>query len=140
MWTTEATATTSATPETIWQLWSDVANWKIWDAQVESSSLQGPFAVGSHTTLQQKDGPELSAELIEVQPLQKFVDQTTLPQSTTLKFIHEMNATASGTHIIHSIVLDGPLAEQFAAQLGDNLRHGLEDALQGLVRVAESRQ
>ena len=136
MWTTEANAMTAASPETIWQIWSDVANWKVWDTQVESSMLNGAFTVGSRGTLKPKGGPKSAFTLIDVQPGKTFSDRTQLPLAT-LDFIHEVVPTPTGTQITHRIRLSGPLAPLFARLMGNNLRQGTQDAVQKLASMAQ---
>jgi hypothetical protein len=48
MWDYEYQVTTSATPQAIYALWSNVESWPSWSADVISAKLDGPFAVGSH--------------------------------------------------------------------------------------------
>lgn len=48
------TLETSASPESIWQLWQDVKNWNTWDHGIEYSTIDGPFTEGSKGTLKPK--------------------------------------------------------------------------------------
>ena len=34
---------TSASPEKVWQMWTDVKNWKNWDSTLKDSSISGEF-------------------------------------------------------------------------------------------------
>ena len=47
MWTNEQSIETTASPEAIWRLWSDVAGWTEWNADIEHIEISGPFAAGS---------------------------------------------------------------------------------------------
>ena len=51
MWTSEHGIETTAAPEAIWRLWSDVPRWPEWNADLERSELSGPFAAGSVITM-----------------------------------------------------------------------------------------
>src|SRR5215218_3654064 len=46
MWTNEQSIETVASPEAIWRLWSDVAGWSEWIADIEHIEISGPFAAG----------------------------------------------------------------------------------------------
>jgi hypothetical protein len=135
MWTAEATATTSASSEVIWQLWSDVANWKTWDTQVESSSLDGLFVSGTRGKLKPKGGPASPFVMLDTQPGRSFTDRTRLP-GATMDFIHEMTSTPTGTQFTHRIRITGPLSPLFARLMGRNLRQGVQDAVQKLAHLA----
>jgi hypothetical protein len=39
--------TTTASPETIWDLWADVANRTRWDEGLEAARIDGPFQQGA---------------------------------------------------------------------------------------------
>src|SRR5262245_44764455 len=51
MWATEHSIETTAAPEAIWRLWSDVPRWPEWNADLERCELSGPFAAGSMITM-----------------------------------------------------------------------------------------
>src|ERR1051325_8517387 len=50
MWSFEHTVQTPVNREFAWQFWTDVANWAVVDASVESVQLNGPFAAGTSGT------------------------------------------------------------------------------------------
>jgi hypothetical protein len=52
-------------------------------------------------------------------------------------FSHEVTPDVSGTRITHRVEISGPLAGLFARLLGPNLKQGLPEAVNGLVRMAE---
>jgi hypothetical protein len=47
MWEYEHRVRTTAAPEAIWSLWSDVDGWGTWNAALENVAIHGPFTVGS---------------------------------------------------------------------------------------------
>ena len=51
------TVETTASPQTIWDIWQDVKNWPTWDHGIEFSTLEGPFQNGTRGTLKPKGGP-----------------------------------------------------------------------------------
>ena len=55
-WSIEASIATSASPKNIWNLWSNVSSWSIWDSDgLEWVKLEGDFAVGTKGTLKPKE-------------------------------------------------------------------------------------
>ncbi len=51
MWTSEHSIETTAAPEAVWGLWSDVPRWPEWNADLERATLSGPFAARSTITM-----------------------------------------------------------------------------------------
>jgi hypothetical protein len=51
MWTNEQSIETAASPDAIWRLWSDVARWPEWNADIEHIEISRPFAAGSTITM-----------------------------------------------------------------------------------------
>ena len=47
MWTTEQSIETTASPESIWRLWSHIATWGEWNADIERIEISRPFAPSS---------------------------------------------------------------------------------------------
>lgn len=47
MWQASHTETAQASPEAIWQRWTDVVHWPEQDVSLVSAEISGPFAVGS---------------------------------------------------------------------------------------------
>jgi hypothetical protein len=139
MWTTEATTTSSATPEAIWNLYSTVGTWPQWDHSLESCRLEGPFEAGSHGEMLIKGAPApLPFKLTEVKALQIFADETALP-GATVHFVHTLERTPDGTRITHRASITGEHWERFAQTVGADIEHGLPNTVRSLARLAEGR-
>ena len=140
MWTTKASATSSATPASLWALWQDVDNWKDWDDSLAASTLSGEFGAGSTGTLQPKGAPHaLPFTLLEVIPLKSFSNESALP-GATLHFAHQLEQTESGTLVTHQITISGPAWQDYATRMGAELERGLPQTVAALARLAEQRQ
>src|ERR1700736_3538495 len=50
----ERSVETSASPATVWKIWSNTATWQEWNPDVQSMTLNGPFAAGTTRTMQTK--------------------------------------------------------------------------------------
>lgn len=135
-WSTEASAQTTATPERVWALWSDVEGWSRWDPDVVEASLDGRFSVGSSGVLKPKGGPRLRFSLTEVTVNHSFTDRCRLPLAT-LDFIHALTPASGGTVITHRVVMNGPLTFIFRRLMGSGIERGLPSAVESLARHAE---
>jgi hypothetical protein len=90
MWQFEHTITVNdCSKEQIWATWSDVANWKNWDDDIESST--GSFVNHSTLSIKPKNGPHITASIV-CEPY-TFTVTSRLPLSTTLEFSHYLTQT-----------------------------------------------
>lgn len=77
-WFLEYSAETSASPEVIWRIFSDVPGWKQWNAGIEQIEMKGAFAVGTEFIMTPPGQEPLLTRLIEVRENESFVDETRL--------------------------------------------------------------
>lgn len=138
MWTTETVRTTTATPSEIWKRWADVPNWKLWDKDVDESSLSGAFQTGARGKLKPLGGPASTFELVECTPLRSFTSRSYLPLCT-MDFVHTMHATSNGLEISHRVKMYGLLTFFFSRVIGKKLGKGLPAAVETLIAQAENR-
>jgi len=134
MFTWTRTVTTTAAPEQIWPLYADVGRWLEWDSGLEAVTLDGPFAVGSSGTLQVEGQPPLTWVLTDVVENALFTDVTEIPGVAVLTFVHRIEPRSSGSAVTHEVRIDGPAA----AQLGPMVTSDTPEAMDALVRIAES--
>lgn len=76
IWRAEYSAETTARPDAIWQLLTDVAGWPRWNDGVESAVLAGPFVVGTELRLKRPGQDALSSRIAVVSENRLFVDET----------------------------------------------------------------
>jgi len=117
MWTHEDSIETSALPARVWELFSDVARWKDWNAEIEIIEIHGPFAEGTTFTMQPPGQDALTSTLIEVKPNESFTDETVVDETRVL-VSHQLVQLPSGrTKIIYRTEITGPGAEEFGAMV-----------------------
>ena len=138
MWKHSETITINTKPSIIWDVWKDVPNWNQWDSDIEWSSLNGNFEIGSKGQLKPANGPKATFTITEIIPNKRFVDTSTLPL-TKLTFIHDLEETNSGVTITHTIQMDGLLSGLFSKIIGKSLAKGLPNALQNLKQLVENK-
>jgi hypothetical protein len=132
----EYSAISSASPSQIWPLYSQVAQWKVWDHAIEDSTLEGEFVTGSVGTLTPTGGQRLPFTLTEVQLERVFVTDTPLPGAKVI-FNHVLEPVQGGTRITHQIEIVGPEAARFAAIFGDNMLEHMPAAVRGIVQLSQ---
>jgi Polyketide cyclase / dehydrase and lipid transport len=137
MFTFHASAISTANPETIWPLYSDVTNWNRWDDSIVASDLAGTFEVGSHGSMTIEGNPRpLPFVLFEVTANKSFCNASEIP-GVKIEFIHTLEPTTEGTQITHQVTISGPAWEQVAATVGKKLEHDLPLTVASLAKLAE---
>ena len=133
-----------AAPARVFALWRDASGWPAWDPDLESASLDGPFAVGSRGTLKPRGAPRTTIELTDVAPDRAFTAVARLPLCRMV-FEHEIepfDESSDGPsdercRVTHRVRFAGPLAPLFARLIGPSIERGLPGTMAGLKRAAE---
>lgn len=128
---------TSASPEDIWELWQDVANWNKWDGGVEYSTIDGPFVEGMTGTLKIKGGSLVRTTLTRVEPMKMFVEESKVFW-TRIIVSHYLTESGGKTDVTHQIEMTGPLAFVFARLIGPSMKRNLVQGMEAMVKEAEA--
>ena len=139
-WEFEHSADSEASPESIWNRYTDVENWSQWSQKgIEESSLDGHFEVGSEGMSKAPHLPKGRFELIEVEPERCFASKSKLPGST-LTFDHRIEPRDGGTRITHKATLEGPLTFVWRQVVGRMVERGLPDGVDRLAELAVEKE
>lgn len=136
MWTNEKSIETTAKPERIWKIFTDVANWKKWNAGIENIQLHGIFAEGSTFFMQPPGSEGFTSKLIDIKENERFTDETVI-DSTRVLVHHTIVSLPSGnTKITYSTEIYGPNAEVF----GQIVTEDFPEVLKSLKKLAEEAE
>lgn len=140
MYEYEYTLETTASPESIYQLYQDVHTWPTWDEGIESIEFSGPFAVGAKGKIKVVGQQPLDFRLTEVRPNRGFADETPLPDlGITVIFNHTLTLLEKGrTLILHQVKIIGPAAEELGPQIGPAITADLPEAVAKLAQLAQA--
>ena len=131
---------TSATPAAVWKVWSDTSTWQEWNPDVQSMTLNGPFAAGTSGTMKTKQGTR-QVQLTEVVPGRSFRLETTVIPLTRFAFECQVLAGSGGkTTISQAIRVGGPLGGVVGGMMGPQIANTFPALLQGLARKAEATE
>lgn len=130
------TLETTAPPERIWQLWTDVAGWPRWDTALVSARLESPFDHNARGRLRSKGSPEATFTVVELEPGRSYTFATPLPLAE-LRVRRTLTSTAAGTRYTHEVSFVGPLGGLFGALLGRQFRAMLPTVMEQLRTLAE---
>jgi Polyketide cyclase / dehydrase and lipid transport len=139
MWTFEHHHDVATTPDQIWPLYGDVANWPLWDPAMERVDLDGWFVTGGVGTMHIHDTGAIAFTLTCVENERRFTTDSPGP-GVSIVFDHLLVATADGhTTVTHRVIIDGPAADEVGPFMGPNICADLPDSMAQLGRVAEAR-
>jgi len=131
---------TSASPAAVWKIWSDTSTWAEWNPDVQSMTLNGPFAAGTSGTMKTKQGTR-QVQLTEVVPGRSFRLETTVIPLTRFAFECEVVAGPAGkTTISQAIRVGGPLGGLVGGMMAPQIANTFLPLLQGLARKAEGSE
>ncbi|GAB2191995.1 SRPBCC family protein [Sessilibacter sp. MAH2] len=136
--------TTTASKETIWQLWYDVENWKSFDERLIYSYLEDgyEFENGAIGYLKGKGTPSRTKfELKNIQPGVSFEEELKLPlyQTVLLKRYFEPSEDSTTT-FTHEVVFQGSLAWLFTLFLEGPFKGDIILVMNKMRELAESKQ
>lgn len=133
IWRSEYAIEASATAETIWSIFRDVAGWKTWNAGIEQIDIEGPFCAGTWFTMKPPGEDTLRSQLVEVRENECFVDETRLG-SLVVTVAHRIERLGpTRTRIVYAVDASGPQA----SEIGPAVASDFPDVLASLVKLAE---
>lgn len=134
------TVETTASPEALWAVWTDVDGWPTWDTELASSTLDGPFEDGAEGTLTPQSGPPSRFRIEDVEPKRAYTLATRLPFGA-LRVRRTWAPTGDGRiAVTHAVTFGGLGGRLLAGRFGPQFRRALPDALDRLCRAAEARE
>src|SRR5262245_11766031 len=117
MWAAEHTIETTASPESIWRLWSNVASWSEWNADVERIEISGPFAAGSTIAMTPAGQDTVELRLSEVSEPKLFVDEADLGD-VVVRTSHLIDSLDEGRcRVTYRMEITGPAADTVGPDL-----------------------
>jgi hypothetical protein len=132
----EESTSIMATPSKIFSVYSAVADWPIWDAEVEYASLGGEFKVGIEGKIKPKGAPESKIRIIELTENKSFTIECKLPLCK-MNFIHIITPEGTGTRIVNILEFTGLLSPLFGRLIGKSIYKTMPNTLAGLKRHVE---
>jgi len=139
MWSTEHSVETTAAPETIWKLWTDVGDWPRWNADLDRAELTGAFAPGSEITMFPREDDPIELIIAEADEPERFVDQADLGP-VVVRTAHRVERLGPDrSRIVYRMEITGPEADTLGPQIGPEITSDFPDVLAKLAAVAEDR-
>jgi hypothetical protein len=137
MWATEQSIETMASPQGIWQLWSDVGRWPQWNADLERAELSGPFAAGSMVTMFPRQQDPIELRIAEALEPERFVDEAHLGDVVVRTTHRVERLEGDRSRIVYAMEITGPGADTLGPQIGPEISADFPQVLAALVSRAE---
>ena len=137
MWSAEYTGVSTAGPEAVWRLLSDVDGWGAWNAGIAAITLDGALAVGATFRMTPPGEDELTSTIAELEPGRLLTDVTEL-DGLVVRVAHRVAPTPDGgTTITYRIEVTGPAAEAVGAEVGAAVSGDFPEVIAALAALAE---
>jgi hypothetical protein len=130
---------TTASPEKIWSIWTDVKNWKNWDFGLKDAQIQGNFGKDAEGFLVPEKGPKTPFKVTNYKPNFTYTFTSKLPFAK-LHVRRLMGYHNQKTIITHDIWIEGPLSAFWWQMLGRRYSKLLPRILEKVKQIAESSQ
>jgi Polyketide cyclase / dehydrase and lipid transport len=138
MWKTEHTEVTTASPEAVWRVVADVADWPAWNPGYSAASLDGPAITGATGSVTLPNGMHRLFTVIDARPAADFVIGGSGP-GMRQRFIHRIEPLGDGrTKVTMAATMDGVLSPIFARLFGKVIAGYTPTAVSQLIAKAEA--
>jgi uncharacterized protein YndB with AHSA1/START domain len=129
---------TTASPDKVWRIWSDMSTWGEWNPNVSTMDWQGGFASGTTGVMNTREGQHHKMELVEVQPGRSFALLTSVVPGTRFRFNCRIEAAGGKTKIAQTVEVGGPLGPLMGGMLGPQVSKEFGTLLGNLAKKAEA--
>ena len=128
----------SASPEKVWRIWSDMSTWGEWNPNVATMDWEGGFASGTTGVMNTRAGQHHRMQLVDVQPGRRFALITSVVPGTKFRFNCRIEPAGAKTKISQTVEVGGPLGPVVGGMLGPQVCRDFGTLLGNLARKAES--
>jgi Polyketide cyclase / dehydrase and lipid transport len=140
MWAAEHSIETTASPESIWRLWSDVSTWGDWNADIERIEISGPFAPGSTIEMTPVGQDTVELRIAKASEPDLFVDEADLGEVLVTTFHRIEPLDRERSLVIYRMEITGPAADTVGPELGPEISGDFPETLAALVERAAASE
>jgi Polyketide cyclase / dehydrase and lipid transport len=135
-WETTSTLEAELSPAKIWsEAYADAAAWPKWNAEIKRAQLDGPLALGATAKIVFGTGLRLRFHVVELEDDRLFTDESRLP-GARMGHRHLIEPTETGSRLINTIYIEGPLAPLWCRIMGPAAARTLPRAQRAVVELA----
>jgi Polyketide cyclase / dehydrase and lipid transport len=128
---------TTASPDRVWSIWSDMSTWGDWNPNVSTMDWQGGFESGSIGVMNTRAGQHHKMRLVDVVPGHSFALETSVVPGTTFRFNCRVDPVGGEAKIGQYVEVKGPLGPILGGMLGPQVSKEFGTLLANLAKRAE---
>lgn len=129
---------TTASPEQVWRVWSDMSTWGEWNPNVSTMDWKGGFVSGSTGVMNTRAGQHHKMQLVDVVPRRSFALETAVVPGTKFRFNCRIEPAAGKTKVTQTVEVGGLLGPVLGGMLGPQVSKDFPTLLANLAKKAES--
>jgi hypothetical protein len=130
------TVETTASPEEIWNIWTDVPNWQLWDTGLKQAELFGDFNLNSKGIITSLEGRKSKFKIVEFNKSKSYTFKTNLPLAG-LYVKRKLEIKGDKTFFTHEVWFKGITAHLFARSFGSKFKAMLPEVMNNIKKLAE---
>ena len=134
----EASLDTSAAPDRVWRVWSDVNTWPRWNPDMKESRLDGPLKLGATGMINTRSGGKHDVVVTFFEAGRSFELESTALPGTKMAIRASIAPSASGTRMTQGFEPRGLLAPIVGPMMGSSILKTFNSVLAGLKQSVES--
>ena len=136
-WETTSELCADVSPGAIWgKAYADAEAWPEWNDEIQRARLGGPLELGAEARIVFRTGLRLRFRVVEFEPGRLFTDEARLP-GARIGHRHLVEpGEGSGSHLINTIYIEGPMAGVWRRILGPAAARTLPDAQRAVAELA----
>ena len=128
----------TASPDKVWRIWSDMSTWGDWNPNVSTMDWQGGFVSGTNGIMNTRAGQHHKMQLVDVQPGRSFALLTAVVPGTRFRFNCRVEPANDKTKISQTVEVGGFLGPVMGGMLGPQVSKEFGTLLENLARKAEA--
>ncbi len=131
------TMLTTASPERIWKIWTDVKNWKHWDVALRGALIKGNFQKNMQGVIIPEKGPKSGFRITACDPNFSYTVTRKLPfaQMHIHRYLGYNNFKTTFTH---EIWVEGPLSWMWWRLMESRISKFIPKTMSNVKLLAES--
>ncbi len=130
------TEETTARPETIWKIWTDVSGWKNWDIGLKNATMEDSFHLGTIGKITSLEGRKSKFKVVAFEANKSYTFKTKLPLGA-LYVKRTLRVENDLTYFTHEVWFKGFTSGIFAKKFGPKFREMLPRVMANIKTIAE---
>jgi uncharacterized protein YndB with AHSA1/START domain len=129
---------TTAPPDKVWKVWSDMATWGEWNPNVSTMDWPGGFQSGTTGVMNTRAGQHHKMKLLDVVPGRSFALETSVVPLTYFRFNCRIGSAGGKTTVGQWVEVKRPIGPLVAGMMGPQVSKEFGTLLGNLAKKAES--